>query len=442
VRADQTGFGAESAGDPYLPASGNGGYRVEHYDIDLTYRPSSNLLSGRAIVTATATQQLQRFTLDLAAMKVAKVLVDGRSVKKFSARGGKLHIWPSSALTGEFRVEIRYSGNPRPRTGPWGSVGWEELEAGALVASQPDGAPSWFPCNDHPSNKALFRIAITTDSPFEVVCNGTLTVHEVGASRTRWVFEQHEPMATYLATVQIGLYSHVVLPRTDVSQHGALPARLRSRFSHDFGRQPKMMDLFVNRFGPYPFADYRVVVTDDVLEIPLEAQGISIFGSNHVDGARGYERLVAHELAHQWFGNSVSVAGWQHIWLNEGFACYAEWLWSEESGGASADKLAARYWERLAGSPQDIVVGDPGPELMFDDRLYKRGALTLHALRRTAGDQAFFDLLRGWTAAHRYGNATTDDFVRRAAGLGAADLLQSWLREPALPALPAGRHRR
>ena len=109
-----------------------------------------------------------------------------------------------------------------------------------------------------------------------------------------------------------------------------------------------MMKLFVKLFGPYPLANgYTVVVTDDDLEIPLEAQGISIFGANHCDGERSAERLIAHELAHQWFGNSVTARRWRDIWLHEGFACYAEWLWSEESGGRSADELARHYHHRL-----------------------------------------------------------------------------------------------
>jgi aminopeptidase N len=188
-----------------------------------------------------------------------------------------------------------------------------------------------------------------------------------------------------------------------------------------------MMELFVELFGPYPLANgYTVVVTDDPLEIPLEAQGISIFGANHCAGTRGSERLIAHELAHQWFGNSVTARWWRDIWLHEGFACYAEWLWSEHSGGPSADELARCYHEQLREKPQDLLLADPGPRDMFDDRVYKRGALTLHALRARLGDEKFFALLKDWTTRHRHGSVVTDDFTGLAANYSSESLRPLW----------------
>jgi aminopeptidase N len=211
--------------------------------------------------------------------------------------------------------------------------------------------------------------------------------------------------------------------------------------ARDFGRQPQMMKLFVRLFGPYPLSTgYTVVVTDDDLEIPLEAQGISIFGANHCDGQRSSERLIAHELAHQWFGNSVTAKRWRHIWLHEGFACYAEWLWSEHSGGRSADVWARHYHQRLADSPQDLVLADPGASDMFDDRVYKRGALTLHALRRRLGDENFFALLQDWTARYRHGTVVTDDFTGLAANYAhecLRPLWDAWLYGTAVPSLEA-----
>ena len=244
-------------------------------------------------------------------------------------------------------------------------------------------------------------------------------------------------MSTYLATVQIGRYELVSLGGS-VPQGAAVPRRLLRRFSHDFGRQPAMVAAFTHLFGAYPFPDYRVVVVDEELDVPLEAHGLSIFGRNHVDGYRGAERLVAHELAHQWFGNSLTVAEWRHIWLNEGFAKYAEWLWSEQSDGYPAATHAALAWARVAALPQDLRVADPGVRRMFDERVYERGALTLHALRRALGGPEFFTLLREWTDTYRNRTVTTDDFTAMACRYGAVDgLLRDWLFEEPLPPLPA-----
>ena len=174
-------------------------------------------------------------------------------------------------------------------------------------------------------------------------------------------------------------------------------------------------------FGAVPVQEYVVVVADDDLDDPIEAQGMAVFGRNHLDGRRTHERLVAHELAHQWFGNSLTVADWRHIWLNEGFATYAEWLWSEVSGGPSADAHARQWHARLAPRPAGLIVADPGVARMFDDRVYKRGALTLHALRTTVGDEAFFTLLRdvGRRAPARHGDDRAVPGARPALRPGA-----------------------
>jgi aminopeptidase N len=425
--------------DPYLPHHGNPGYAVQHYDLDLDYRVASNRLSGRARLTLVTREPLSRLSLDLAHLRVTKVVAETSRVARFSQRANKLHVSFDAAVPDGSAVvlDIAYNGSPRPLDGPWGEVGWEELTDGVIVAGQPDGAPSWFPCNDLPSEKASYRIAVTTESPYAVIANGVLVDRRVRASRTTWVYEQPEPMAAYLATVQIGRYD-VQSHRAVVPLNTVVPQRLRRGVAHDFERQPQMLVAFQNMFGPYPFAEYTVVVTDDDLEIPLEAQGLSVFGANHVDGDRGSERLVAHELAHQWFGNSLTVSRWQDIWLHEGFACYAEWLWSERADDQPAETYARAAWDRLATLPQDLLLADPGPGLMFDDRLYKRGALTLHALRRSIGDERFFRLLKSWAAKHRHGSVSTQAFlahVEEQTGGSVTPLLTQWLQTRPLPPL-------
>lgn len=422
--------GAAPVIDPYLPRNGNFGYRVSRYELDLEYKVAINRLTGTATITAVTLASLQNFTLDLSdALSVTKVAVNGRRPSHFGTSGGKLHIsLPAPLPAGAaMSISVRYGGSPRPIRSLWGEVGFEELSNGVLVAGQPNGAASWFPCDDHPSSKASYRIQISTDSPYRALANGELVSRRVRAAHTVWTYEQPEPTSTYLITLQIGMYGTTKLPKAPVPMQAVLPDRLRATFDHDFGRQPQMMKLFVKLFGPYPLSNgYTVVVTDDDLEIPLEAQGISIFGANHCDGRRGSERLIAHELAHQWFGNSVTVRRWRDIWLHEGFACYAEWLWSEQAGGQTAEQWALHYHAKLVNSPQNLLLADPGPRDMFDDRVYKRGALTLHALRHTIGDEKFFALLRDWTTRYRHSTVVTDDFTGLAANYAEVSLRPLW----------------
>jgi aminopeptidase len=432
--------------DPYAPERGDPGFVVTHYDLDLEYRVSSNRLVGKAELDVVAVEEITHLHIDLAGLRAGKLLVDGRPVK-FVQRGTRIRVALPRPMEARdtARVHVAYGGNPSPARTRWGLVGWEELDDGALVAAQPTGAATWFPCNDHPSDKATYRIAIDCDSPYDVVATGTLVSVRVRGSRTRRVFEQATPMATYLAAVHIGRYSRFLLAESPVRQEVVLPPRFERQVRADLARQPRMMNVFERAFGPYPYDDYTVVVTADDLEIPLEAQGMATFGPNWLAGRRREERLVAHELAHQWFGNSLTIATWQDIWLNEGFSCYAEWLWFEAADRIPADASARDHWSRLASLPDDIVVGDPGPDLMFDDRVYKRGALTLHALRLAMGDKAFFAMLREWVAAHVHGSVTTEEFTEHASRYHDAEavtqLLDEWLWGATLPELPARRRR-
>jgi aminopeptidase N len=434
--------------DPYFPLHGNEGYVVRHYELNLGYRLATNRLAGGAVLTAhtEGPEPLAALSLDLSgALRVERVLADGVRARH-TQRGNKLWVTPGAPIPAgaEFRLEVRYAGSPRMIPSRFGELGWEQLTDGVLVASQPIGAPSWFPCDDRPDRKSTYLITLAAPSAYHVAATGTLAGRTRNGSETTWTYRQDAPTATYLASVQIGRYKTVELPGR-VPQQLLVPPRFASRAAAAFARQPRMIEVFESFFGPYPFAEYTAVVADDELEIPIEAQGMSIFGVNHLTTGWESERLIAHELAHQWFGNSLTLAAWRDIWLHEGFAAYAEWLWSEASGQRSADEHARRWHRRLARQPQDLVLADPGRDELFDDRVYKRGALTLHALRLTVGDVAFLRILREWTAAHRHGSVHTEDFVALVEGgaqgpaMAEADrFFERWLRTPRLPALPPG----
>ncbi|WP_295851132.1 M1 family metallopeptidase [uncultured Microbacterium sp.] len=428
--------------DSYAPQSGDLSYDVESYDLAIGYRVRTNRLDGVATIVAVARESLSSFAIDLVGLRTSRVRVDGVNAR-FSAGPRILRVTPPQALApgDRFEVEVTYAGAPAPRRSRWGTVGWEELTDGALVAGQPIGAPTWFPCNDRPDNRARMRLEITVDDGYVAAATGVAGPRTRRGGRTTTTFVSDVPTATYLAAVHVGRYrtrqlegtGEALVPSVTVTAPPALTAAV----DRAFATVPDMLRAFDRLFGPYPQEACTLVVTADELEIPLEAQGLAVFGMNHLVPAA--QRLVAHELAHQWFGNSVGIARWSDIWLNEGFACYAEWLWSETSGGASVESCVADHYARLAARPRDLLLVDPGPDDMFDDRVYKRGALTLHALRCTLGDEAFFDLLRTWTTDHRHALVTTDDFraaVERAGGPDAAAVLSRWIDDVALPARP------
>ena len=421
--------------DAYTPSSGDASYDVESYDLDLRYAVRTNHLEARATLNAVAVTDLGAFSLDLIGLRATRVTVDGVPAK---FRQGPRHLRvsvPHPIVAGErFSTEVRYAGRPSPRRSTWGQIGWEELEEGMLVASQPVGAPTWFPCNDRPDNRARFTVAVTADAGYTVAATGRrVSVTKQGRS-TRWEFRSDVPTATYLAAVHIGPYREKSLGPATVFTPGALAVRARRALAD----VPRMIACFEETFGTYPQEACTLVVTPDDLEIPLEAQGLAVFGANHLEPE--YERLIAHELAHQWFGNSVGIGAWRDIWLNEGFACYAEWVWSEASGGPTIEDLAATAHSRVRDLRADIVIGDPGARDMFDDRVYKRGALTLLAVRRTIGAEAFAQLLTAWTGRHRHALVSTDDFIALAesfAGRPMAAFFDEWLYARELPPLPA-----
>ena len=423
--------------DSYAPRSGDTSYDVLSYDLDLTYRVRTNRLNGRARIRGVARQPLSVIELDLVGLRATKVRVDDAAPAAFAHGQRSLRITlPKRLAVGEeFRVDVTYGGAPAPRRSRWGTIGWEELDDGAIVASQPTGAPTWFPCNDRPDNRATYRMAISVDEGYAVAASGKPVATTKAGARTKWEFASDVPMATYLAAVHIGRYRE-----SKIGERIRLvrPPALAAPTSFAFAETPVMLDVFEHAFGPYPQEACTIVVTADELEIPLEAQGLVVFGANHL--APDSHRLVAHELAHQWFGNSIGIGHWRDIWLNEGFACYAEWLWAEASDRSSIARKAASHYARLAELPQDLVLRDPGPELMFDDRVYKRGALTLYALRHEIGDTRFGDLVRTWCDRYRHALVTTDDFIALAEEIAARDLgafFTRWLTDVALPPLPA-----
>jgi aminopeptidase N len=319
-------------------------------------------------------------------------------------------------------------------------------------------AANWFPVNDHPIDKAAYTFVVTVPAGLEVVGNGRLVSHRTHGRSTTWVWNAPEPMASYLATATIGQFDLRQYRTADgLRMYDALdpdlftePANPDDPASPSFGeiaqgslaRQGEILRFLASQFGRYPFSTGGGIVDDyDNLLFALENQTRTVYSKFFTDPING-DDVVVHENAHQWYGDSVAVAEWKHIWLNEGFATYAEWLWSEHEGLGTTQEVFDFFYNLFPeGDPfWDVVIGDPGVEHLFDFPVYARGAMTLHMLRNQVGDQDFFRILRAWAARKAGGNATTGQFValaERISGQRLDELFHTWLFTAGRPALSA-----
>ncbi len=429
--------GAPGAGDPYFPLQGNGGYDALSYRIDLRYDPHSSHLSGRTTMTARATETLSRFDLDLRSwLRASSVTVNGKPATAASARGQELVVTPPHPLPAgaPFTVDVSYAGPARHLVESGIETGFITTDDGAFVGGEPDGAPTWYPVNDTPRDKATYTVAVTVPKPLVAVSNGVLLgVTSAGAQRT-WTWRLDQPVSSYLVTATIGRFD-VRRGRTaaGVPSFVAVDPRQARRADPVLRMLPQMVEYFSSVYGPYPFDATGAIVDNAYVGYALETASRPLF-----DRAPDQPTL-AHELAHQWFGDDVTLARWRDIWLNEGFAQFSSWLWDEHRGRRTAADALRQLLRQPAGNPQwwDPPPGDPGSARdVFSWSVYARGAGTLEALRQRVGDKMFFRILRGWLAAHRFGNATVPEFTRYAARVSGRDLtsfFHVWLYQQGKP---------
>lgn len=445
----KTEAGSSGMGDSLYPDFGNGGYDVAHYTLDITDKDvSTSDLSAITTIQATAIENLSSFNLDFIGFEIGGITVNGAPAD-FSRKGQELTITPSKPLmeSQPFTVVVQYNGSPQEIQSVSMPIqtGWVTIDGGSYVMSEPDGSANFYPVNDHPLDKATYTFRVTVPAPLEVAANGDLTNTINNGDTTTYVFEERYPMASYLATINIEKFdietmqSDNGIPIRNYYSTG-LPAEVR----RPFARQGEMLDYFSGLFGPYPFDVYGSMVMNTRMGSALENQTLSVYGIDMIDllDVKHTELTVAHELSHQWFGDSVSVADWSDIWLNEGFATYSEGLWIEHLHGREAlDEWVKSNYKDVVDHPEDYVApGNPLANDLFNEGVYVRGGLTLHALRLEVGDDAFFKILKTYFARYKNSNASTDDFIAIAQEVSGKDLTRffnDWLYGEKIPPIPA-----
>ena len=446
----QAKAGSAGIGDPYFPSLGNGGYDVQDYDLTLRIDPATDQITGTEVMDALAVQDLSSFYLDLDGLTVAEARMGGVAAP-FTRQGNELQITcPAAVAKGaRFAVTIAYSGAPMSFKTKIDVMGWQKTADGSFTLDEPEGTATWFAVNDTPADKATYTFHLTVPEAYTAVANGVLTSTVPGHGMLTFNWTMAEPMASYLAAVAVGKFTS----ETSTSA-GGVPIRnyyapnIASKAHTAFARIGDVVDYFTSVFGPYPFSVYGVVVPDANTGAAMENQTMSLYGSDVVTRGMGFPTeaaiFLSHELAHQWFGDLVTCKDWSHLWLNEGFATYYAWLWLEHDKGRSAlDDQVTSAKQSLANSILPPP-GRPGVDFLFGASVYYRGALTLHALRLTVGDDSFFRTLRAWADRHKYGNVKTADFValakEEAPQIPAARLdalFEAWLYGDKLPDLPA-----
>ena len=432
--------GTLGIGDPYYPRFGNGGYDVQHYDLAIRYGPGTNHLRGVATIAAQTTQALSCFSLDLVRLNVSAITVNGDPAT-WSRTHHELMITPATPLGSgaDLTVVVSYEGFPKGFVIPSLDAvsGFIRTADGVVVAGEPEAATAWFPVNDHPTDRASYTFAITVPNAYQVVANGVPESEDAQGNWTTHVWQAHDPMASYLATFDVGEWTI----RTRVTSTGlpvidAIDPDVLRRVRASVRREPEILSFLESKFGPYPFESAGGIFPDTRrLGFALETQTRPIYARYFFPHG---DSVIVHELAHQWFGDLVSVHRWQDIWLNEGFATYAEWLWREHEGLGTPRQTSKAIWRAIpARSPfWDVVIADPGVENLFDGAVYTRGAMTLQALRDEVGDDAFWSILHTWTQTYGFDTGSTDAFIALAeqvSGQDLGDLFDVWLFAPNRP---------
>jgi aminopeptidase N len=454
--AADPGIGAAGLGDRLNPGIGNGGYDVLDYDLRLRYATAdpAQALEGDETITARATQALSRFNLDFGGKSVGGVSVNGQPAR-FKRNGEELIITPASPIANGsvFTVEVTaFTAAPTKITWAVQSVAFFVTPDGSATAPQPYFAHLIYPCNDHPRDKATFTFTIDVPAGRDAVANGVQTAHTTSNGRSTWTYRMARPMAPELTQIAVGDWDFGPTRVHDgVSIRDVTAPAITEAVQPALELTEAQLDWMAARVGPYPFESYGTLIVDAPLFLLMETQSLMVSYADFF--TTRYPRSVwdpaeVHELAHQWFGNTVSPYSWSDYWLNEGHATWYQWTYAEETGQlegtteggfpdpqgyATLDEaMRGVYahgdeWRRKSGP---VALPKSGDVLKLSSlQVYFGGALVLYALRQKIGESAFEAVERTWIERYRDGVASTDDFIALATEISGDQSVTPFLRD-------------
>src|SRR3954470_24414593 len=442
--------GASEIGDPLFPGLGNGGYDAIHYSLALRYATADaqQTVSGRVTMFARATQALSRLNLDFAGDSVDSVTVDGRGAR-WTWSDGEIVITPKHALRDTEKVGVsgRYTATPFVPTNNV-PFGFFTVNAGSVTAGQPNFSHTFYPVNDHPADKASYDISFDMPAGTTAVANGDLVFRRTSHGRSYSEYFMREPMASELIQLTVGAFDVTTRPSVrgvrvrDVSSTTATAA-----VEPALARTPDHLRWMIDQVGRYPFNTYGVEAADQGFGYALETQTLSLHPAVLFTATppEFYEPVMVHELAHQWFGDSVAPVRWQDVWLNEGHADYYQQVYAEQF--FFGDGYTVDYW-RDAYARANQLRHDFGPVAkptgndiftLFSDNVYSGGSLALYALRQVVGERTFDAIERSWVRRYKDESVSTEQWiahVNRVSHRNLTGFLRDWLYGDTVPPMP------
>ncbi len=424
----------ESIGDPFSPELGSSSFDVQNYFIQIRLDPAfTDHIEAVVEIEATSLlQSLSMMSLDFIGFEISDLTVNGIQVDH-ERQGDKLVITLPNpvAKNQNFTVSIAYEGEILRRPSRYipfeDSIGmlYPDTES-LLVASEPDGARFWFPCNDHPRDKAIYRIEVTTPSKYLAASNGRLIeTEELPNNQTRFVWEHPYPMATYLATIVVGEYERFEkLTDNGILIRDYIFPKDQSLAFEAFSQTTEMLEWLSELLGPYPFETYGHA-TVNIPGFSLETQSLVMMSNQMLE-----EDIVIHEMTHMWFGDWVSLDSWGEMWRNEGFASYFSWYWFYREDLDAFNRDMATLTLQVLEVENLEPLGNLSPSNLFSYESYTKGGVLVHALRLEVGEKPFFDGLQLYFERFGGRSASDEDFqmvMEEVSGIDLDIFFTEWL---------------